>query len=362
MSKFSAFKNLSVPALLLLGAGFSQGGDCAEGGVTQFICGIPSAEDLIRVGNSDLVIAGGMGRPDWSYGGFRIIDVNTRAHYKPEPDYSSERDELYKECPGAPDKDRFSVHGISLRSNGNNGYTVFAVNHGGRESIEIFDMDVSKGDPVISWKGCVILPDNLAANSVTHLPDGRLAATANPQRTKALEAEIGERALEGSLIGGVYEWGGDSGWSLVPNSQIVIANGILVSGDGEWFYLVGWAEGIVRKINRYKHETPPVEVKMDFLIDNLRYGPAGEILAAGHRTTPEQLLEECVLSEVPVCSVDSVVASLDPDSMIFSEIVYLPATEEFGGGTSAIFVDNELWIGTFRGDRIAIVEDARGDE
>ena len=40
MSKFSAFKNLSVPALLLLGAGFSQGGDCAEGGVTQFICGI----------------------------------------------------------------------------------------------------------------------------------------------------------------------------------------------------------------------------------------------------------------------------------------------------------------------------------
>ena len=56
------------------------------------------------------------------------------------------------------------------------------------------------------------------------------------------------------------------------------------------------------------------------------------------------------------------VASLDPDSMTFTEIVDLPATQEFGGGTSAIFVDNELWIGTFRGDRIAIVEDARDDE
>ena len=38
---------------------------------------------------------------------------------------------LYAGCPGAPDKDRFSVHGISLRSEGNSSYTVFAVNHGG---------------------------------------------------------------------------------------------------------------------------------------------------------------------------------------------------------------------------------------
>ena len=356
MSKFLAFRNLWVLSLLLPGAGFSQGSDCAEDGAAEFICGVPSAEDLIRIGDSDLVIAGGMGRPDWSFGGFRIIDVNTRAHYEPEPDYSSPSDELYAGCPGAPDKDRFSVHGISLRSEGNSSYTVFAVNHGGRESIEIFDMDVSKDDPVISWKGCVILPDNLAANSVTHLPDGRLAVTANPQRTEALEAELGERALEESLIGGVYEWGRESGWSLVPKSQIVIANGILASDDGEWLYLVGWAEGIVRKINRHKPETPTVEAKMDFLVDNLRYAPGGEILAAGHRTTPEQLLEECVLTGVPVCSVDSVVASLNPDSMVFSEIADLPASEYFGGGTAAIFVDNELWIGTFRGDRLAVLK------
>ena len=95
---------------------------------------------------------------------------------------------------------------------------------------------------------------------------------------------------------------------------------------------------------------------MDFLVDNLRYAPGGEILAAGHRTTPEQLLEECVLTGVPVCSVDSVVASLNPDSMAFSEIADLPASEYFGGGTAAIFVDDELWIGTFRSDRLAVLK------
>ena len=58
---------------------------------------------------------------------------------------------------------------------------------------------------------------------------------------------------------------------------------------------------------------------------------------------------------MPVCSVDSVVASLDPDSMVFTEIADLPATEDFGGGTAAIFVDDELWIGTFRGDRLAVL-------
>ena len=94
MSKFLAFRNLWLLSLLLPGAGFSQGSDCAEDGAAEFICGVPSAEDLIRIGDSDLVIAGGMGRPDWSFGGFRIIDVNTRAHYEPEPDYSSPSDEL----------------------------------------------------------------------------------------------------------------------------------------------------------------------------------------------------------------------------------------------------------------------------
>ena len=59
---------------------------------------------------------------------------------------------------------------------------------------------------------------------------------------------------------------------------------------------------------------------------------------------------------MPVCSVDSVVASLDPDSMAFSEIADLSASEYFGGGTAAIFVDDELWIGTFRSDRLAVLK------
>jgi hypothetical protein len=357
MNKSPILQKLVAVLLLCPGLMFAAAGDCPDEDSTQFICDIPSAEDLIRIGDSDLVLAGGMGRPDWSYGGFRIVDVNTRAHYEPAPDYDSKVDQLYEACPGAPDADKFSVHGLSLRAEGDGDYTVFAVNHGGRESIEVFDMKVIDNKPALTWKGCVILPDNLAANSVTYLPDERLAATANPQRTEVLEGELGERAIEGSLIGGVFEWGKTLGWNLVPGSEIVIANGILASNDGEWLYLVGWADGVVRKINRYKPETEKVETKMDFLVDNLRYTPSGRILATGQRTTPGRLLEECVLTEVPVCGVDSVVADLDPDLMLHEEIVDLPGTVEFGSGTSAIVVGDELWIGTFRGDRIAIIQD-----
>ena len=42
--------------------------------------------------------------------------------------------------------------------------------------------------------------------------------------------------------------------------------------------------------------------------------------------------------------------------MAFSEIADLPASEYFGGGTAAIFVDDDLWIGTFRGDRLAVLK------
>lgn len=356
MNKSFIWQKLLAVSLFYPVLALSEVQVCAEEDGTQFVCDIPSAEDLIRIGDSDLVIAGGMGRPDWSHGGFRIVDVNTRFHYEPQPDYGSKIDDLYEACPGAPDADKFSVHGLSLRGDGDDAYTVFAVNHGGRESIEVFDMKILANGPALIWRGCVVLPDNLAANSVTYLPEGRLAATANPQRTEALEAELGERAIEGSLIGGVYEWDKTEGWSLVPGSEIVIANGIVASEDGEWLYLAGWAGGIVRKINRHKPESKIEETKMGFLVDNLRYTPSGRILATGQRTTAERLLEECVLTEVPVCTVDSVVASLDPDSMLHMELVDLPGTDEFGSGTSAIFVGDELWIGTFRGNRIAILE------
>jgi len=143
---------------------------------------------------------------------------------------------------------------------------------------------------------------------------------------------------------------------MVPNSEVSVANGILASADNEWVYVVGWANGVIRKINRFKPSTPASETKTRFLVDNLRYLPDGRILATGQRTTPVQLLQDCVLTSVPVCRVDTVVALLDPKTMTHEEVAEIPASKEFGSGTAAISIGGELWVGTFRGTRIAIVK------
>ena len=48
--------------------------------------------------------------------------------------------------------------------------------------------------------------------------------------------------------------------------------------------------------------------------------------------------------------------------MVHNEIIDQPGVDEFGSVTSATIIGNELWIGIFRGDQIAIFESARGGE
>ena len=47
----------------------------------------------------------------------------------------------YANCPGPLDPKQAVLHGLSLRAAPNGRFTVYATNHGGRESIEVFELD-----------------------------------------------------------------------------------------------------------------------------------------------------------------------------------------------------------------------------
>ena len=49
--------------------------------------------------------------------------------------------------------------------------------HGAREAIEVFDVAVGADGPALTWKGCVLVPEGLAANSVAAFADGSIVAT-----------------------------------------------------------------------------------------------------------------------------------------------------------------------------------------
>jgi len=55
--------------------------------------------------------------------------------------------------------------------------TLYVVNHGGRESIEIFTLDAKGAEPTVTWIGCAVMPSHTWPNSVAPLPDGGMVVT-----------------------------------------------------------------------------------------------------------------------------------------------------------------------------------------
>ena len=55
--------------------------------------------------------------------------------------------------------------------------TLYVVNHGGRESIEIFTLDPKGAEPAVTWNGCAVMPSHTWPNSVAPLPDGGMVVT-----------------------------------------------------------------------------------------------------------------------------------------------------------------------------------------
>ena len=81
-------------------------------------------------------------------------------------------------------------------------------------------------------------------------------------------------------------------------------------------------------------------VPVGFRLDNIRWAPDGTLLAAGQGgTAPSQT---------------SNVVKVSPDTLKLQELVRHPSMEGFGVTTVAIQVAGELWLGSVRGDRIAI--------
>jgi hypothetical protein len=344
---------LGLAVVLLATAGAARAhaqAGCAPHGATQYICGVNSVEDLIRIDGTDWVLASELG-PRTGTGGFYLIDVRTRAFHEASPDFSGAADKLYSKCPGSPDPKRFAAHGIAIRFQPGKVHQAYAVNHGGRESIEVFDLDVSGTEPKLIWRGCAMTPENVSGNSVTPLPDHGFAVTSFGVRT---DKQSMDKVGAGQPSGFVVEWSPAKGWMQVPGTEFSGDNGIVASADGTTLYIAGWGDRTLHVVSRGK--TPPTHRAVPlpgFHPDNIRYAPDGALLIAGQAADAKAILG-CL--SAPVCAVDSKVVRVDPKTFAIRTLVDEPANPDFGGTAGAIIVGNEVWLGPFKGSRVARVK------
>ena len=325
---------------------------CNPVGKLGFVCGPLNSEDLVQVPGTHWIVSSGMdGGAAGAHGMLHLVDARDKSwkvlfpgtNPQLRPDKAT-----YGDCPGAPDLSKFSAHGLNLRPGVNGGPdTLYVVNHGGREAIEIFALDAGGAEPTVTWIGCAVMPPHTWPNSVAPLPDGGMVVTDmfDPKDPKAPD-----KMAAGLNTGAVYEWHPHQGFKRVPNSEMSGDNGIEVSRDGKWIYVAAWGNKAVVRLSRdgTKRET----LLAGFLVDNLRWAPDGALMAAGQNVPVKQVFG-CFQSPKARCTQSWRIDKWDTAAMKLEPLLSEAGNPEFGDATVGLQIGNEMFVGTFRGDRIA---------
>jgi sugar lactone lactonase YvrE len=239
---------------------------------------------------------------------------------------------------------------LSLRPAANGRHTIYATNHGGRESVEVFELDVSGGTPAATWIGCVLTPNGMALNSVAAFTDGSLVATVLILPGKTFADAFAQRDT-----GAVLAWApGEKVFRMLPGTELSANNGIETSPDDREFYVVSTT---TKRVIAYARNKPGAALRTaqlkEFGPDNVRWTADNRLITAGMVDNEPACGGAPKTEEGIRCPRGYVVVTIDPKTMAVTEIARGPATPAFTGTAIAMRAGNELWLGSFNADRLA---------
>lgn len=344
-------KDLQVVAAVILMAWACAGQAqtaCNAGGGATFVCGPKNPEDLVLVPGTPWVLSSGMAEG----AGFYLVDSRTGEWSVLA--YQSRRDASFASCPAAPSPQTLNTHGLSIRASGAGQAKLYVVGHGAREAIEIFDVDSRGAKPTLTWRGCVPMPEGLAANSVASFADGAIVATVLIMPGKTFADSVAKRPT-----GAVFEWSpGQPGFTLVQGTELPGNNGIETSSDGREIYVV--SSGL-QTVVAFARGNPARQLRstqpLPFTPDNVHLGSDGRLYTAGMAND----VPECGgapgpqhdLARLGTCPRGTIGVAIEPATMRHTVVVETQANPAFSNATMVLPVGREGWIGTFSGDRIA---------
>ena len=343
----AAFVLLGLTASTSIGAG--QAPACAPSGGLTFICGVQNPEDLVQVPNTRWLLASGMAPGS----GLHLVDTQTRTVrnlYAADVSNAVADKTRFPNCPGPLDAKQAVLHGLSLRPAQGGKHTLYATNHGTRESIEAWELDTRVSAPSATWIGCVLMPEKMSANSVAAFKDGTLVAT-----VLIMPGKTFEDAFAGRTTGAVFMWTpGTPAFQMVAGTELPANNGIDTSPDDREFFVVS---STLKRIVVFSRANPGKPVRFaqlaEFGPDNVRWTSDNRLITAG-MIDNEPSCGGPPKTEAGIrCPRGYIADYVDPKTMAVTEIARGPATPAFTGTAIAMKVGDELWLGSFNADRIA---------
>ena len=326
----------------------AQSAACAPSGGLNFICGLQAAEDLVPVPGTRWLIASGMAAGS----GLHLIDTQAKTAanlFTSDVLIARPDKKKFAGCPGALEPKKAVLHGLSLRSGQASRYTLYATNHGGRESIEVFEVDARGARPSVAWIGCVLMPGKLAANSVAAFRDGTLVAT-----VLMLPDKTFQDVWAGKNTGVVLMWTpGSKDFRTLAGTELPGNNGIETSADDREFYVASTG---AKRIVAFSRSNPSKPLRFaqlkDFAPDNVR-------LVGSRLITAGMIDDEPSCGGAPKkpedirCPRGWIADAVDPRTMAITEIGRGPKAPPYTGTATAMPVGDTLWLSSFAADRVA---------
>jgi hypothetical protein len=339
--------------VVLCAVAFGQGGpkgppppplaECGAHGDQEILCGTRSPEDLELIPGGRMLIVSQMVNNRGTPGegaGITLFDPSQKTFTKISLSAEPVKDWGEAACPG-PIGDKLVPHGISLAKRAGGQLELYVVNHGGRESIEMYELKQAGPSWSLVWHGCVV--STQPYNDVAAMADGGFVAT----HPTALQTP-GMDLFTGAPSGYVSRWIPGKGESELPGTRFGYPNGVIASADGRFAYYNAWT---AREVHKYdlKANREVAAVKLDFMPDNLTWAGSGRILAAGIKSARG----ECPAGSGTPCQQATGVAELDPAKMTVRKVFESETRPAPISGVSvALEAGNAIYIGAFQGDRL----------
>ena len=329
----------------------------AEGWNERLVDAPSKPEDLIELpGTESLIVSGMSADPGNDAGGSGHLYLMGKSTFElteiwPERKHAVELDKkLYGDCPAPPSLNVASPHGIGLEEQTDGTSRLYVVNHGGRESVEVFSLAPSpQGNVDVTWIGCELLPKGTFGNGVAPDPASDGFYVTNYFDPSDMMAGF-KTAFAGDETGYVLHSTPSQGWEKVRGSEMSAPNGIAVSEDGKSIFAAGWGSRDIRKFSVDEPDAAPQVLELGFMPDNLRWTASGTLLVTGQDIDSFETFQG-FRSGATAPKPGFQVMEIQPGDFTAKEIAS-GNSAGFTNATTVIEVNGSLLIGSVDGNKI----------
>jgi sugar lactone lactonase YvrE len=347
-------------SIVMFGLAFGCAGDplspiltCASTDAMNVDCQFQNPEDLVPSPDGRILVSQ-FGAMDGSLtGNIAVYAPDSRSLEVVFPTDSEMQGSWGDAQCSPPDTAKFAPHGIDIERRIDGRYQLAVVNHGGGESVELFEVGL---DGSLTWRGCAKGPEGAYFNDVVVLEDGGFWVTHMFEHGHDFRSFLS--AGMGFDTGWVYAWSPDGGFVKLPGTDAPFPNGLEKSQDERFVYINTYSSGGVRKVDVTSGEL--VASTSLASVDNSSWASDGRLLVATHTGSIRQMMGCGEITE-GACGMPFEILSLDPDDLS-SRVAIRHEGAPMGGATVALELDGIIYLGSFAGDRIGRVSVSEAEE